>query len=46
MMRLVESENLRERMGAAGRKEVEEGKASVSNRNAALRRIYEEAARR
>jgi glycosyltransferase involved in cell wall biosynthesis len=46
MMRLVESESLRERMGAAGRKEVEEGKASVSNRNAALRRIYEEAARR
>jgi glycosyltransferase involved in cell wall biosynthesis len=46
LARLVEDENLRKRMGDAGRKEVEEGQASVGRRNAALRRIYEESAKR
>ena len=46
LSRLVESENLRKKMGAAGRKEVEEGRASIKNRNIMLRRIYEESARR
>jgi glycosyltransferase involved in cell wall biosynthesis len=46
LSRLVESESLRKKMGAAGRKEVEEGRASITKRNAALRRIYEEAAKR
>jgi glycosyltransferase involved in cell wall biosynthesis len=42
--KLVESDILRKGMGAAGRKEVEEGRASIMKRNEALRRIYEEAA--
>ncbi len=44
--RLIESETLRKKMGAAGKKEVEEGRASITRRNQALRRVYEEAARR
>ncbi len=43
---LASSESTRKGMGAAGRREVEEGDASLSRRNAAYRRIYEEAARR
>lgn len=43
---LVDSENLRKRMGEAGRREVEEGEASIAKRNASLRRIYEEASGR
>lgn len=44
--RLVDSRALRERMGAAGRRVVEEGHASIGRRNAQLKRIYEESARR
>jgi len=44
--KLVESAALRARMGAAGRKEIEDGGASIKKRNEALRRIYEEAAAR
>lgn len=43
---LVESATLRARMGAEGRKAVEGGRLSVKVRNAALKRIYEEAAER
>jgi len=46
LSKLVESEDLRKRMGEAGRKVVEEGKASIATRNASLRRIYEEASSR
>jgi len=46
LVRLVEDESLRRRMGDAGRKEVEEGQASIGRRNAALKRIYEESAKR
>jgi glycosyltransferase involved in cell wall biosynthesis len=42
--RLVESETLRKKMGAAGRKEVEEGRASIKTRNEVLLRVYNEAA--
>jgi len=45
LVKLIESEGLRRKMGDAGKKEVEEGKASVKVRNAKLRRIYEEAAK-
>ena len=40
--RLVSEPSLRRSMGEKGRKAVEEGKFSISNRNARLRRIYEE----
>ncbi|MDH3366089.1 MAG: glycosyltransferase family 4 protein, partial [Thermoplasmata archaeon] len=43
---LVGSENTRKAMGAAGKREVEEGDASIGKRNAVYRRIYEESARR
>ena len=46
LSKLVDSENTRKGMGAAGMKEVEHGDASIDRRNAAYRRIYEEAARR
>jgi len=46
LTRLVEDERLRKQMGAACRKEVEEGLASIDRRNAALKRIYEESAKR
>ena len=40
---LIESKNLREKMGAVGREMVENGKLSISFRNKKLKRIYEEA---
>ena len=43
---LVEKPSLRKKMGQEGKREVDEGKASIKRRNAQLRRIYEEAARR
>ena len=46
LARLVESKNLREKMGEAGEREVEVGKASIPRRNLQLRRIYEETLRR
>jgi glycosyltransferase involved in cell wall biosynthesis len=46
MSKLVESESLRKKMGAACRKEVEEGRASVKKRNEVLLRVYKEAAER
>jgi len=46
LARLVESKNLREKMGEAGKREVEVGKASIPRRNLQLRRIYEETLRR
>lgn len=42
LTRLVESKSLRDRMGVACKKEVEEGYASIGRRNHALKRIYEE----
>ena len=42
---LIESKNLREKMGAVGRDIVENGKLSISFRNKKLKRIYEEAVR-
>ncbi len=44
--KLVNDPSLRRRMGEAGRREVESGRASIRRRNEQLRRIYEEAARR
>lgn len=46
LSKLVESPSLRRSMGEAGRREVESGRASIAKRNAILRRVYEEAARR
>lgn len=46
LSKLVESDSLRKRMGEAGRKDVESGRASITKRNETLRRVYEEAARR
>jgi glycosyltransferase involved in cell wall biosynthesis len=46
LSKLVDDPALRRRMGDAGRYEIETGKASIGRRNAQLRRIYEEAARR
>ena len=43
---LVESRNLRERMGSAGLAEVERGSVSIVKRNEQLRRVYEESSRR
>ena len=40
---LIEDEKLRRRMGAAGRREVENGKFSIGKRNEKLRRIFDEA---
>ena len=40
---LIESADLRRRMGMAGRREVEEGRLSIASRNAQLRRIFDEA---
>lgn len=42
--RLLKDPALRRRMGDAGRAEVRDGRFSIARRNAALRRIYEEAA--
>ena len=46
LTKLAESVSLRKKMGEAGRKEVEQGRASIVRRNAVLRRVYEEASRR
>ena len=46
LAKLAESESLRKRMGEAGKREVQGGKASTAKRNTQLRQIYEEAARR
>jgi len=46
LSKLAESDNLRKKMGGAGKKVVEGGKASTAKRNTQLRRIYEEAAKR
>jgi len=40
---LLRDKKLREKMGKAGRKEIEEGKFSIEKRNKKLRKIYEEA---
>ena len=40
---LIESPELRRRMGMAGRREVEEGRLSLARRNAQLKRIFDEA---
>jgi glycosyltransferase involved in cell wall biosynthesis len=44
--RLAKDPATRRRMGEAARRKVVSGRLSISARNAALRRIYEEAARR
>jgi len=46
LLTLVEDASLRRRMGQNARREVEQGKFSIENRNEKLRRIYEEAARK
>ena len=46
LSKLAESDNLRKKMGGAGKKVVEGGKASTAKRNTQLRRIYEEASKR
>jgi len=40
---LIEDEELRKRMGKAGRKEIEEGRFSIRRRNKKLRKIFDEA---
>lgn len=40
---LIEDEDLRRRMGTAGRKEIETGKFSIGRRNEKLKRVFEEA---
>jgi glycosyltransferase involved in cell wall biosynthesis len=40
---LIEDENLRKRMGKAGRQEIENGKFSIEKRNEKLKRIFDEA---
>ncbi len=40
---LIEDENLRKRMGRAGRQEIESGKFSIEKRNEKLKRVFEEA---
>jgi len=40
---LIENPSLRRRLGAAGRREVEEGQLSIASRNAQLKRIFAEA---
>ncbi|MBI4333640.1 MAG: glycosyltransferase family 4 protein [Chloroflexi bacterium] len=40
---LIENAELRRQMGAAGRREVEQGKFSIERRNAQLKRIFDEA---
>ncbi|MEX0799609.1 MAG: glycosyltransferase family 4 protein [Dehalococcoidia bacterium] len=41
--RLIEDEGLRRAMGAAGRREVEDGRFSIQHRNARLKRIFDAA---
>jgi glycosyltransferase involved in cell wall biosynthesis len=43
---LVEKPSLRKKMGQEGKREVDEGRASIKRRNVQLRRIYEESAKR
>lgn len=40
---LIENEELRRRMGKAGREKIESGKFSIENRNQMLKRIFDEA---
>jgi glycosyltransferase involved in cell wall biosynthesis len=40
---LIENKNLRRKMGAAGRREIEEGEFSIKRRNEKLKRIFDEA---
>ena len=40
---LIEDEKLRHRMGKAGRREIENGKFSIKERNEKLKRIFDEA---
>jgi len=40
---LIENQELRRRMGKAGRKEIEAGKFSIGKRNEKLKRIFDEA---
>ena len=40
---LIEDENLRKRMGRAGRQEIETGKFSIEKRNEKLKKVFEEA---
>ena len=39
---LIENEDLRRRMGRAGRQEIETGKFSIEKRNEKLKRIFDE----
>ena len=40
---LIENEELRRKMGRAGRQEIETGKFSIKKRNKKLKRIFDEA---